>query len=66
MKFDSEFLSGQVGDLKWLEGKTGKKQIGAEDEDPAVLEKLMVTDYMQYYMVPCSLKSQQGITISTL
>lgn len=41
MKLDSDFLSGQIGDLRWLEGKTGKKQPNAEG-DPAVLEKLMV------------------------
>jgi len=40
MKVDSDFLSGQIGDLRWLEGKTGKKQ--NKTEDPAVLEKLMV------------------------
>ena len=40
-KFDSEYLTGQVGDLRWLEGKTGKKE--TKEEDPAVLEKLMVS-----------------------
>jgi len=42
LQFDTDYLSGQIGDLRWLEGKTGKKRNNAS-EDPAVLEKLMVS-----------------------
>jgi len=41
LQFDTDYLSGQIGDLRWLEAKTGKKKDNASD-DPAVLEKLMV------------------------
>ncbi|XP_065889991.1 5'-3' exoribonuclease 1-like [Dysidea avara] len=38
--FDTDYLSGQIGDLRWFQAKTGKKRDNAS-EDPAVLEKLM-------------------------